>query len=42
MTLKETASQTKYNTGNNSCLEVKHFAVSAVGVAQFAQLLKYI
>ena len=31
-----TASETKYNTGYNSRLEVKHFAVSAVGVGQFA------
>ena len=29
---KKTASETKYNTGYNSRLEVKHFAVSAVGV----------
>ena len=35
-TIKKTASETKYNTGYNSCLEVKHFAVSAVGVGQFA------
>ena len=34
--LKKTASETKYNTGYNSRLEVKHFAVSAVGVGQFA------
>ena len=36
MILKKTASETKYNTGYNSRLEVKHFAVSAVGVGQFA------
>ena len=30
--LKKTASETKYNTGYNSRLGVKHFAVSAVGV----------
>ena len=34
--LKKTASETKYNTGYNSRLGVKHFAVSAVGVGQFA------
>ena len=34
--LKKTASETKYNTGYNNRLEVKHFAVSAVGVLQFA------
>ena len=34
--LKKTASETKYNTGYNSRLEVKHFAVSAVGVGLFA------
>ena len=34
--LQKTASETKYNTGYNSCLWVKHFAVSAVGVGQFA------
>ena len=32
----KTASETKYNTGYYSRLEVKHFAVSAVGVEQFA------
>ena len=34
--LIKTASETKYNTGYNSRLGVKHFAVSAVGVGQFA------
>ena len=34
--LKKTASETKYNAGYNSRLEVKRFAVSAVGVGQFA------
>ena len=34
--LKKTASETKYNTGYNGRLGVKHFAVSAVGVGQFA------
>ena len=33
---KNRASETNYNTGYNSRLEVKHFAVSAVGVGQFA------
>ena len=33
---KKTASETKYNTGCNRRLGVKHFAVSAVGVGQFA------
>ena len=33
---QKTASETKYNTGYNSRLGVKHFAVSAVGVGQFA------
>ena len=32
----KTASETKYNTGYNSRLGVKHFAVSAVCVGQFA------
>ena len=32
----EMASETKYNTGYNSRLGVKHFAVSAVGVGRFA------
>ena len=32
----KTASEIKYNTGYNSRLEVKHFAVSAVVVGQFA------
>ena len=36
MILKKTASETKYNTDYNSRLGVKHFAVSAVGVGQFA------
>ena len=36
MILKKTASETKYNTGYNSRLGVNHFAVSAVGVGQFA------
>ena len=36
MVLKTTATETKYNTGYNSRLEVKHFAVSAVDVGQFA------
>ena len=35
-TYKKTANETKYNTGYNSHLEVNHFAVSAVGVGQFA------
>ena len=34
--LKKTASETKYNTGYNSRLVVKHFVVLAVGVGQFA------
>ena len=34
--LKKTASETKYNTGYNSRLGVKHFAVSARGVGQLA------
>ena len=34
--IKNTASETKYNTGYNSRLEVKYFAVSAIGVGQFA------
>ena len=33
---KKTANETKYNTDYNSRLEVKHFAVSAVGVGKFA------
>ena len=32
----KTASETKYNTCYHSRLGVKHFAVSAVGVGQFA------
>ena len=32
----KTASETKYNMGYNSRLGVKHFALSAVGVGQFA------
>ena len=32
----KSASETKYNTGYNSRLGVKHFEVSAVGVGQFA------
>ena len=35
MILIKTASETKYNTGYNSRLGVKPFAVSAVGVGQF-------
>ena len=34
--LKKTASEIKSNTGYNSRLGVKQFAVSAVGVGQFA------
>ena len=34
--LDNRASETNYNTGYNSRLEVKHFAVSAVRVGQFA------
>ena len=34
--LKKTPSETKYNTGYNSRLGVKRFAVSAGGVGQFA------
>ena len=34
--LKKTASETKYKTGYNSRLGVKHFAVSAIDVGQFA------
>ena len=33
---KTTTSETKYNMGYNSRLGVKQFAVSAVGVGQFA------
>ena len=34
--LKKQPVKTKYNTGYNSRLGVKHFAISAVGVGQFA------